>query len=222
MFKKLGTFWITTNLLVLIALAVLVIFALVHYGIIFIHWLGGLSPLLWLIVLGIIIVIFIGYLFRKKLNFDSISQSNYAFIRNAFIYFFAVLGACFFLWYIVLNKDTDSTAKEPVATITPYDAFAGMRTLDFGPLTAKSGESLQVQVLNGQGYWIHPVHPGTYIVTIKDMRDVVLCKTKIVKVQGKSAQFISLIPPPADVVIESYKVTFDRGGDFIVSPDMAL
>lgn len=216
MFKKLGILWISIPLLVL------AFFAFVYFGITVVQWLSELSPL-WLIAVVLIIVIFIGYLFRKKLPFDSISTYDYSFVRNPIVFFFAAAGAYFFFWYCVLDRDTGPTTQESKATtVAPYNAFAGMRMLDFGPLTTKSGESLQVQVLNGQGYWIHPVRPGTYIITVKDMRDLVLCKTKIVKVQGKSAQFISIIPPPADVVIESYKVTFDRGGDFIVSPDMAL
>ena len=183
------------------------------------------------LIFGILLIGLIGWLVYffiiRRLAFPVISLPAWNWKWVGYLYKIAITILVLVIAFVLFTLDYDKIITEIFrdddnTTEQPYSAFAGLNTFDFGPMKIKDGESFKLQALLGQAYWPHPKQAGTYIVTIVDMNDVVLCKTKIVKESGKNTQFLPIIPAPGEVEIKMYKITFDRGGDFIVSPNMVL
>lgn len=189
-----------------------------------------ISPIGFLFIVLLLIAFLLVYFFvikRRRFQFPGVSVSRFHWRWVKPLLALSITLLVLVVTYRIFTLDYDKIITEMFrddddATEQPYSAFAGLATYDFGPMKIKDGESFKIQALLGQAYWPHPKQAGTYIITIVDMNDVVLCKTKVVKEPGKDTQFLPLIPAPGEVEIKMYKITFDRGGDFIVSPNMVL
>jgi len=184
---------------------------------------NGLSTV-WTIIIVVAILLVLARIFRGKLPMwirlprmgSGERQALWYFIGMVFIIFLIrdMINPTYINWW-----KRGSSSYNQSSSSNPYE---GLPRINYGYIDMQGDTDYAIDLQMESAYWFHPEKSGDYIVEITDGNGEVISKTKIVKRDGKQAQYVPVYTQRLEIPVGRYKWKIYPGSKGFISPNQVL